>query len=274
MNAEPRLQVPEDFAQALRGVAARIAPFGRVVHYFHETGSTNDVAAALAERGAPEGTLVVASGQTAGRGRLGRSWYSPLDAGLYVSVVCKNRAAAPLLTLAGGVAVAEGVRSVTGLPVEIKWPNDIMVPSGRVSQVRRKLAGVLAEGSTSGNGLQYVVLGFGINLRPAAYPSAIAERATSLETELGRPVDPGPLLAGILVAFASCFAGLVGGEPGAVLDRWRALAPSASGSRVEWDIDGGRRRGITAGIGDDGALLVRTDGGTERILSGEVIWSD
>lgn len=266
--------LPTDLGAALRDAAARLGPFGRAVHYFHETDSTNDVAAALAERGAPEGTVVIASAQTAGRGRLGRVWHSPADAGLYVSIVCRNRAAAPLLTLAGGVAVAEGIRTATGLPVEIKWPNDVVVPAGSAHRGWRKLAGILAEGSSNADGLQYVVLGFGINLRPAALPTAIADRATSLETELGRSVDPGPLLAEVLAGFAGCVAAAAAGERHSVLERWRALAPSASGTRVEWQSERGRRQGITAGVAEDGALLVASGVGTERILSGEVLWRD
>ncbi|MEP6917562.1 MAG: biotin--[acetyl-CoA-carboxylase] ligase, partial [Acidobacteriota bacterium] len=177
--------LPEELAAALRTTASRRGVFGDPVYYFSETGSTNDVAATLAEHGAPEGTTVVASAQSSGRGRFGRAWFSPPGAGLYVSVVCRNAAAAPLLTLAGGVAVAEGVRTATGLPVEIKWPNDIVAEGGAQAR-RRKLAGILAEASTGSDGLQYVILGFGINLRSAAYPPAIADRATSIEAELGR----------------------------------------------------------------------------------------
>ena len=91
--------------------------------------STNDVAAGYAERGAPQGTTVLAAAQTSGRGRLGRHWYSPPGAGLYFSIVIRSRAAAPFLTLAGGVAVAEGIRAATGLPLEIKWPNDVVTPA-------------------------------------------------------------------------------------------------------------------------------------------------
>jgi BirA family transcriptional regulator, biotin operon repressor / biotin---[acetyl-CoA-carboxylase] ligase len=269
MSPEP---LPPEIADALRDAESRMAPFGRVVHYFHETGSTNDIAVDQAERGAPEGTTVVASAQTAGRGRLGREWFSPPDAGLYVSLICRNSAAAPLLTFAGGIGVADGVRAATGLPVEIKWPNDIMAPSGSAAVNRRKLAGILAEGSSTGDGVQYVVLGFGINLRPAAYPPEIAERATSLETELGRTVDPGPLLAAILVAFARRYAELAAGKENEVRDRWRALAPSAYGSRVEWDTERGRCQGITAGIAHDGALLIRTENGIERVISGTVVY--
>ena len=264
--------LPPDLAAALHRAGERTAPFGTVVHYFQETASTNEVAGALAERGAPEGTLVIAGAQTAGRGRLGRGWYSPADAGLYASVICRNRAAAPLLTLAGGVAVAGGVRAATGLPVEIKWPNDIVVPSGRASPRWRKLAGILAEASSGADGLQHVVLGFGINLRPAAYPPAIADRTTSLETELGRAVEPGPVLAEVLAAFAEAFRDLAAGQRQGLLDRWRALAPSATGSRITWETDEGRGEGTTCGIADDGALLVRTARGTSRIISGEITW--
>jgi BirA family transcriptional regulator, biotin operon repressor / biotin---[acetyl-CoA-carboxylase] ligase len=264
--------LPADLARAL-DAPERMAPFGHPVHYFSETGSTNDVAARLAERGAPEGTTVIASAQTAGRGRLGREWFSPTDAGLYVSVICRNAAAAPHLTLAGGVAVADGIRLSTGLPVEIKWPNDVIVDDGRGPARWRKLAGVLAEASSDARGLQYVVLGFGVNLRPSAYPPAIASRATSLETELGRPVDGALLLAGILETLADHFRALAAGTPKPLLARWRELAPTASGAAVMYETADGRQRGVTAGIGDDGALLVRVGERTERVIAGEIVWT-
>lgn len=263
---------PEPLPEAVRAALERTAPFGAEVHAFQETTSTNDVAAALAARGAPEGTIVIAGTQTAGRGRLGRSWHSPADAGLYVSLVCRNRAAAPLLTLAGGVAVAEGVRAATGLPVEIKWPNDIVMPSGTVSRRWRKLAGVLAEASSAPDGFQHVVLGFGINLRAASYPPELADRATSIETELGRAVEAGPVLVEVLAAFAGCFRDLAAGRRERVLNRWRALAPFTAGSRITWESDEGARAGTTIGIDDDGALLVRSGGDIIRVISGEITW--
>ena len=264
--------LPADLARAL-DAPERMAPFGHPVHYFNETGSTNDVAARLAESGAAEGTTVIASAQSAGRGRLGREWYSPPDAGLYVSVVCRSRAAAPYLTLAGGVAVADGIRGATGLPVEIKWPNDVVIQDGRGSSRRRKLAGVLAEASSDARGLQYVVLGFGVNLRPSAYPPAIASRASSLEAELGRPVDAPLLLASVLQTLARHFRALSAGTANDRLARWRELAPSALGASVVCETADGRQRGVTAGIGDDGARLVRIGERTERVIAGEVVWN-
>jgi BirA family biotin operon repressor/biotin-[acetyl-CoA-carboxylase] ligase len=260
--------LPAEFEAALRLTADRRGVFGEPIAYFSDIGSTNDEAARLAEHGAAQGTSVVASAQHAGRGRFGRAWFSPEGAGLYVSVVVRDRQAAPLLTLAGGVAVAEGVLAATGLPTEIKWPNDVVVHSGR----RRKLAGVLAEGSTTGEGLQYVVLGYGINLRPASYPQEIADRATSLESELGRPVDAGLVLAETLAALAKWVAVLASGNTPSLLARWSELSPLARGASVQWETAQGARSGRTAGIDDAGALLVRSEDRTERIISGVVQW--
>ena len=262
--------LPEEIASELRRTSHERGQCGTPAHYFAEIGSTNDQAARLAELGAAQGTTVIASAQTAGRGRFGRTWFSPPGAGLYVSVIFRDRRAAPYLSLAGGVAVADGILAATGLPVEIKWPNDVVVDAGRGK--RRKLAGILAEGSTSADGLQFIILGFGINLRPAAYPPEVADRATSLETELGRPVDPGPVLALTLVALNHQLTELGAGNAGRLLARWRELAPSAQGSVVEWEDPSGLRSGHTAGVDDDGALRVVVDGTVERIISGTLRW--
>ncbi|MBA3231656.1 MAG: biotin--[acetyl-CoA-carboxylase] ligase [Acidobacteria bacterium] len=265
--------LPEELSAGLRETASRRGVFGDVVHCLAETTSTNDVAARLAERGAPEGTTVVALAQTAGRGRFGRTWFSPPGAGLYVSVICRHGAVAPYLTVAGGVALADGIRRATGLPVEIKWPNDIVAPRGAAREPRRKLAGILAEASTASGSVQYVVLGFGINLSRTAYPAEIAARASSIEAELGRAPDPGAVLGETLASLASVHQALTSGHVGGVLDRWRTLAPSVFGAAVEWETPAGPRAGTAAGIDEDGALLIRTGGRLERVISGEVRWS-
>ena len=246
--------------------------FGGVLHYAAEVASTNDLAAAAAERGEAEGTTFVAGAQTAGRGRLGRTWFSPPGAGLYISTIVRRPALAPWLTLAGGVAVAEGIREATGLPVQIKWPNDIVAVGGRAFTARRKIAGILAEASSTTEGVQHVVLGIGINLSPAAYPPELADRAGSIEGELGRPVDAGPVLARVLAGLNRTLIELEVSGPPALLARWLALAPSASGARIEWDGPSGVVNGVTAGLAEDGALLARTAGGLARIIAGEVRW--
>jgi BirA family biotin operon repressor/biotin-[acetyl-CoA-carboxylase] ligase len=263
--------VPEDVVQALAATASRRGCFGNPLYFLTETPSTNDVAATLAGRGAPEGATVFAWSQTAGRGRFGRTWFSPPGAGVYASIVCRNETAAPYLTLAAGVAVAEAIRLATGLPVHIKWPNDVVV-EGVAPARRRKLAGILAEASTGTDGLQYVILGIGINLRRAAYPPELSDRATSIETELGRSVDGAAVLAETLASFAGWFAQISRGESRRLLSRWRELAPSAHGAALEWDAPHGVVTGVSAGVADDGALLVRVQDRIERIISGELRW--
>jgi BirA family biotin operon repressor/biotin-[acetyl-CoA-carboxylase] ligase len=264
--------LPRDIAAALEAAAPRRGTLGTPAYYFSEIGSTNDAASSLAEHGAAEGTLVLASSQTAGRGRLGRQWHSPLDAGLYVSIVIRDASAVPLLTLAGGVAVAQGITRATGLPVQIKWPNDIVVPEGATPSRWRKLAGILAEASAGADGVAYVILGCGINVRQAAYPAEIATRATSIEAELGRGVERGAILAETLAALNSQLANLREGLPDRVLGDWRALAPSCRTGTVEFDGASGRVQGRAAGIDDTGALLVRVGGRVERVIAGEVVW--
>jgi BirA family transcriptional regulator, biotin operon repressor / biotin---[acetyl-CoA-carboxylase] ligase len=271
--------MPRDLERALNAAADRIAPFGGRVLHLEETGSTNDEAARLAAHGAPDGTLVVADAQTAGRGRLGRSWFSPPGAGLYASVVIRPRstpasAVEGLLTLAGGVALAEGLRGATGLAVELKWPNDLMTPGGQ-----RKLGGILTEGSSDSGGLAFIIFGFGINLTGSfdtpqgrAFDARLAGRATSLEAELGRPVDRSVVLVECLAALAARLRDLAEGRTAEIRRQWQQFAPSARGRAVEWTADAGRRCGVVEGIDDSGALLVRVGSSVERIISGEVIW--
>jgi BirA family biotin operon repressor/biotin-[acetyl-CoA-carboxylase] ligase len=266
-------EIPDDVIAALSATAVERGVFGARLFYAAEVTSTNDLVAAAAERGEPEGTTFVAGAQTAGRGRFGRAWFSPPGAGLYASTLIRRQALAPWITLAAGVAVAEGIRAATGLPVEIKWPNDIVAVGSAGFRARRKIAGLLAEASSGPRGVHYVVLGMGINLRPAAFPPELAGRAGSIEGELGRPVDPGPVLAGVLAGLNRTLTELQTAGPSGLLARWLALAPSAHGAPIQWDGPSGSETGVTAGLDADGALLARTPRGLARILAGEVRWT-
>jgi BirA family biotin operon repressor/biotin-[acetyl-CoA-carboxylase] ligase len=264
--------LPSEIASGLDATVSRRGSLGSPVYYFSETGSTNDVAATLAEQGSPEGTLVLASAQTAGRGRLGRRWHSPPDAGLYASLIVRDAASAPFLTLAGGVAAAEGIIRATGLPVQIKWPNDIIVVDAAGPAKRRKLAGILAEASSGIEGVAYVVLGIGINLRNTAYPPELGDRATSIERELGRAADGGRILGELLAALEERLVRIRAGSSTELLEAWRRLSPSSAGGAVEFDAPEGRATGVAAGIDETGALLVRAGGRVERVIAGEVVW--
>jgi BirA family biotin operon repressor/biotin-[acetyl-CoA-carboxylase] ligase len=250
---------------------------GARILYYPVATSTNDLAASAAAHGAPDGTLVIAGQQTAGRGRSGHSWFSPPGAGLYVSLVVDARmpgadAWVPALTLTAGVAAAEALHSASGLPVAIKWPNDlVMAPSGAVRGAR-KLAGILAEARGEGAAVSHVIIGIGVNIRAAAWPPEISARATSLEEELGRAVDLGAVLGTITVRLAVWLARLREGDAAAVRARWQRLSVGATATPVEVDTPAGRRRGLTAGLDRDGALLVRHGNEVTRVVAGEVTW--
>jgi BirA family biotin operon repressor/biotin-[acetyl-CoA-carboxylase] ligase len=259
---------PPELTASLARVRARFGSIGSSLRFFPTIGSTNDVATSLGA----EGVVVVAAEQTAGRGRRGRTWFSPPGSGLYVSlVVAPARAVANppratrLLTLAVGVGLAQGIEAATGLRPDLKWPNDVYVAG-------RKLAGILAEASGSGPAIETVTVGYGINIGPMAYPPELRDRATSLESELGKRIEPYDVLAETLAGVASCYADLVGARFDAILDAWRGLAPGATGARVGWSTPSGVVHGVTAGVDEDGALLVRVGQRVERIVAGELTW--
>jgi BirA family biotin operon repressor/biotin-[acetyl-CoA-carboxylase] ligase len=266
------LILPAEFAEALGRAAPRLGGFAARILWYPEITSTNDVAMELADAGAPEGSVVLADAQTSGRGRLGRSWASPPGAGIYASVVLRPDAkVAPLLTLAAGLAVAEGIQAATALRVGVKWPNDVFVDHHAQPSAARKVAGILAEGSTAPGNRPSVVLGIGINVLPAAYPLEVAARATSLEAELGRAVDRGLVLAECLASLSARYADLAAARTAAIVGAWRARAAATFGRRVVWDADG-ERHGIAQDIDHEGRLLVKGESGVSRVISGEVRW--
>lgn len=222
-----------------------------------------DAAAALVAQGAAHGVVVAAREQTAGRGRRGATWASPPGAGLYFSFVARpgDQRTLPLITIAAGVGVREGIEHATGLAPSLKWPNDLLVG-------RRKIAGILAEGHGLGTPAQAIVIGVGVNVHRAAYPPEIAARSTSIEDEVGRGIEHERLLNDILIRLDARLAALEH-DPGDILQAWRAASPSAIGTRVGWD----GRHGVTAGIDDSGALLITTAAGVERIIAGDINWN-
>jgi BirA family biotin operon repressor/biotin-[acetyl-CoA-carboxylase] ligase len=259
--------LPDALAQQIDAAADRLGAFRNRIAWYDEVSSTNTVAGDLAERGAPEGTVVVADAQSAGRGRQGRTWSSPPGAGLYFSIVLRPpRTIATKLTIAAGVAMADGIETATGLAVQLKWPNDLYVAS-------RKLGGILAESGAANGASLYVVLGCGINVMSSRFPPEIAGRATSIESELGRQVDRGAVLAECLASLWTRYGELRDERFADILQIWRARASLTFGRAVEWDAAGGVRRGIAESVDDTGALLVRTPAGMERVISGEIRWA-
>lgn len=236
--------------------------FTPIVLRFDSLPSTNEEAARQAASGAPEGLTVVAREQTKGRGRQGRSWASPRDAGVYMSVVLRPRLRAeewPLLTLAAAVAVADALAETGGLRADIKWPNDILAGG-------RKLCGILAEVLETARG-RACVLGVGVNLTAEAYPSELGGAATSVEEAAGVRVGADELIEQVVGALARRYARLQGeGGAAETLREWRARSSYAEGRRVRVALESEAFEGVTRGLEPDGALRVETDAGETRVV--------
>jgi len=258
--------LPDELRRAIDAARERLGGFADL-RYAETVTSTNDIAAQLAWSGAANGAAVLAGQQTAGRGRRGRVWSSPTGAGLYLSVVLRgpSLSAAPgLMTLGAGVAAVDAVKAATGLPVMLKWPNDLVI-----GDTWKKLGGILCEAQ----GPDAIVVGLGINVTPAAHPPDVMARATSIEGELGRAVDRAALVIECLVQLRAAADTVRSNQAAALLDRWRARAAAGwQAAAVRWQ-DGDREaRGVARDVDVDGALLVERDGRRERVIAGEVVW--
>ena len=249
--------------------------FGRNLVVLPCTGSTNDVAKDLAAQGAPEGMVVVADEQTAGRGRLGRQWLAPPGTCLLCSILFRpdlSPAQANRLTMLCSLAAADAVTQVAGLRAALKWPNDLIISSeARIpkSGEWRKLAGVLTETSVMGERLDSVVVGIGVNVNvpPEALPG-LGPGATSILAETGREVDRAALLVALLVGVEARYTRLQAGESPHV--EWAARLATL-GRSVAATTSQVTLIGVAEAVDEDGALLLRTPDGTlHRLVAGDV----
>ncbi|MFO0724545.1 MAG: biotin--[acetyl-CoA-carboxylase] ligase [Myxococcota bacterium] len=223
------------------------------------TESTNLVAAERARAGAPHGTAILAREQTGGRGRRGRSWSSPPNAGLYVSFVLRPRlplASAPLLTIAAGLAMVEAAEVLgAGHAVRLKWPNDLLVEGGPLH--RHKLGGVLVDLSASGGAIEHAIVGIGLNLRRVAWPPEVARLAAALE-DLGAAAEPEaayrPLAAALYDALSTAET-----SPSALLQRYQDRA-AGLGEQVSIGDGEAPQEGRLVGFGPLGGLILEAAG--------------
>jgi BirA family biotin operon repressor/biotin-[acetyl-CoA-carboxylase] ligase len=242
---------------------------GRPLWHYASVPSTMPLAHELAAGGAPDGTALVADEQTAGRGRRGRQWHAPSGSAILCSLVLRP----PLppddlfaLTAAIGVGLCAGVERATGLRPQIKWPNDLLLDGG-------KLAGLLAESRFAGMGLAHVVIGFGLNVAVRAEdlpPTSSAVLPTSLAIALGSAPDRVAVLAALFGAIDDAYTRLWQGEADAVWADWRSRLAGV-GEPVRIETEHGPLLGTFADVARDGALLLATEHGTERILVGDVV---
>lgn len=230
---------------------------------FDSLPSTNTEAARQAAHGAPEGLCVVAREQTKGRGRAGRIWVSPSDAGLYFSIVLRplslEARAWPLLTLMAALAVRDALLEAHELEADIKWPNDILVDE-------RKLCGILAETVEAETG-RAVIIGIGINLNDDAFSPELKTNATSISSLTGGAPDSERLLQALIRALERRYK-ILQAANGAeeTISEWSQHSSYAQGRRVRVQLDTENFDGLTCGLEPDGALRVETLTGEIRIV--------
>lgn len=248
-----------------RGAAGTI---GWRIHYFEDVGSTQRVAAELAEAGGAQGTVVIAEAQTAGRGRLGRSWHSPPGLNLYATIILRPTIAigdVPRLSLVAGVAAAEALETVAAGHVALKWPNDIWLDG-------RKAGGIIAEAvSDRAQRLSCVLLGIGINvnLGLSDIPPELRDKATSVRIAIGRRCDRIELARALFERLQARYIEAEANRFELIFQAYENYLALA-GRQVTVIEGAARTTGIVAGIDEQGALMLKTAAGVQRILTGDV----
>lgn len=243
---------------------------GRDIRVFNETTSTNDVIEKLARDGVKEGIVIFAESQTKGRGRLGRKWLSPPKKGLWFSVLLRpdlRPQETTRLTVASATALRRAIQIQTSLEPVIKWPNDILIGG-------KKVAGILTELNAELDRVKYVILGIGVdvNVNARDFPPDLRKIATSLKIELGKSISRAELAVNILRELDSDYHQISSGKFEKVAEEWEKHCQTIGQHVV---IRAGTReiRGRAESLGEDGALLLRTEHGRpERIVGGDVTY--
>jgi BirA family biotin operon repressor/biotin-[acetyl-CoA-carboxylase] ligase len=238
--------------------------FAGKLHFSPITDSTNTDALEAARAGAPDGSVYFADEQLAGRGRGDHSWHSVAGAGLYVSVLLRPAISASRLSLlpfAAGLAAAQAIQETAGLTVDLRWPNDLLIGP-------RKVGGILVEAKSGSKGLPYAVVGIGINVHQRAFPADVSTPATSLDLETRRPNARQRLLVALLKSLQREALALL--DPAAVQSipqRVRQSSTWVHGRRVS--VHGPQAcTGTTAGLDENGFLLVETADGLTTVQTG------
>lgn len=249
----------------------RTENIGKVIHYYDEVDSTNNVLANLAENGASEGTVVIADTQTKGRGRLERKWISPPGVNLYISILLRPSiypAESALLTLLASIALVETLKK-TGIEEPlIKWPNDVQIRG-------KKVAGILTEMHLKGESAEYVVLGIGVNINMtrAQINSDMREAsriATSIKESLGKDIERAKFAADMLGEIEKWYQNFCKYGKSFILKEWKDRWGGQNRRvkvRTEENVT---FEGTAMGIDEDGYLLVNTNEGTVKVVAGDV----
>ena len=243
--------------------------FKRLFH-FPSLPSTNAYLKSLATIGEPEGLIVLADEQTAGTGRLNRTWHSP-HGGLYFSLLVRPMSIVasdtPLITLTVGIAVVKVLHSALGLEAKLKWPNDVLLDN-------RKVAGILVESAFIGNDVEYAVIGIGINanVTTSDFPKSLRTSVTSLQEKRQQPIDLPRLFEYLVGQLEFWYLKLRDKGFKAIDPHYRRLCTTL-GNQVTLDFEGKQVTGLAKGLNPDGSLIIQTAEGHQIIRSGDVISS-
>ena len=241
---------------------------GKKIFFTQSVSSTNDWSKELATFGAQEGTVAIAQTQTAGRGRVDREWISP-DGGLWFSLVLRPKIPAKnatALVFVAGLAVAETLRECYGLRVETKWPNDVLVNM-------RKICGILTEMKTTGEKINYVSIGIGLNANldvEKVFPAELKKTVTSLEKETGKKIRLEGLFRALMQKLETLYDLFLNEGSTAILLRWKKYA-SFLGCQVDAENESETLSGVAYDVNNDGALILKlTDGTIKEIHVGDI----
>lgn len=236
--------------------------FGKKIYSFKKTDSTNTIAYRLAENGEKEGSVVFAEQQTKGRGRFHRAWVSP-QGGIYMSLILRPKLEpikTALITLTASVAVAEAIREVTNLPARIKWPNDVLIDSSKIS-------GILTEMKAEQDTIDFMILGIGVNVNSSK--QELPSRATSIAAQSKTPISKVGLSKRILELLEVYYLKL-NEDFESIINEWRGLSGTL-GKRVKIRAHNQTLEGQALDVDENGGLIIRLDSGfTTHILSGDV----
>jgi BirA family transcriptional regulator, biotin operon repressor / biotin---[acetyl-CoA-carboxylase] ligase len=239
---------------------------GKEIFFYRNTGSTNTLALELSDTSA-EGSAIIADCQESGKGRLGRTWWSPPESNIYMSIILKPRLDAShmtLITIMSAVACTHAIRQTTGLNITIKWPNDLIVSD-------KKMGGILTELKLR-KGITRAVVGIGINVNIDAdqFPGDIRETATSVKIEKGTTVEREDIITAILNEVDRWYTLLQKNGKNLLLEEWKRLT-STLGKKIMVVIGNRTLYGIAESIDGEGRLVLRlASGEAEKILSGDL----
>ena len=264
------VRLPDVLLPQLIRPRLRTRIIGRNLYHFYDVDSTNLFAGRLIAHGrkVPEGTVIIAEAQTAGRGRLGRSWHSEREAGIYFSMVLFPKAPpslAPLFTLGTAVAMHNAVEHYSGLDIDTKWPNDLLVGN-------KKCCGILSEIQAEVDLVKTMIIGVGLNANHERLPEEIADRATSLRMASGRIQSRLEILLEFFEEFENIYMDFERKGPRGIIEQWTRFSSFANDRKIEIH-DGVRKiAGVTRGLNPLGALRIEQKGGRiEEVYSGDVV---